>query len=90
MEVLQEGRVTRASDVYSFAMIALEMITGAPVFEGFSSTQVRRLLLRLRLLLDPPGLGPACGIAQAFCVSLLAGVVGSDQHAHAGPSVACG
>ena len=40
MEVLQEGRVTRASDVYSFAMVALEMITGTPVFEGFSSTQV--------------------------------------------------
>ena len=41
MEVLQEGRVTRASDVYSFAMIMLELITGERVFDGFTSSQVR-------------------------------------------------
>ncbi len=41
MEVLHDGRITRSSDVYSFAMIMLEMITGVPVFEGFSASQVR-------------------------------------------------
>ena len=40
MEVLHDGRVTRASDVYSFGMIMLEMFTGVAVFEGFSSSQV--------------------------------------------------
>ena len=40
MEVLHDGRVTRASDVYSFGMIMLEMFTGVPVFEGYSSSQV--------------------------------------------------
>jgi serine/threonine protein kinase len=39
MEVLHDGRITRSSDVYSFAMIMLEMITGVPVYEGFSSSQ---------------------------------------------------
>ncbi len=41
MEVLHDGRITRSSDVYSFAMIMLEMITGVPVYEGFSASQVR-------------------------------------------------
>ncbi|CAL8464929.1 g4464 [Coccomyxa elongata] len=40
MEVLHDGRITRSSDVYSFAMIMLEMITGVPVFEGFSASQI--------------------------------------------------
>lgn len=39
-EVLLDGRITRASDVYSFAMIMLEIFTGEPVFEGYSSSQV--------------------------------------------------
>ena len=47
MEVLHDGRVTRASDVYSFGMIMLEMFTGVPVFEGYSSSQVRSRLLTL-------------------------------------------
>ncbi|KAK9917057.1 hypothetical protein WJX75_000396 [Coccomyxa subellipsoidea] len=40
MEVLHDGRIARSSDVYSFAMIMLEMITGVPVYEGFSSSQI--------------------------------------------------
>ena len=40
MEVLHDGRVTRASDVYSFSMIMLEMFTGVAVFDGYSSSQV--------------------------------------------------
>ena len=43
MEVLHDGRVTRASDVYSFGMIMLEVFTGVPVFEGYSSSQVQAL-----------------------------------------------
>jgi serine/threonine protein kinase len=39
-EVLLDGRLTRASDVYSFAMIMLEIFTGKPVFEGYTSSQV--------------------------------------------------
>ena len=43
MEVLHDGRVTRASDVYSFGMIMLEVFTGVAVFEGYSSSQVHAL-----------------------------------------------
>ena len=42
MEVLHDGRVTRASDVYSFGMIMLEMFTGVAVFDGYTCSQVGR------------------------------------------------
>ena len=59
MEVLHDGRVTRASDVYSFGMIMLEMFTGVPAFEGYSSSQVSPCLLTLCCALASPLLSQA-------------------------------
>ena len=39
-ELLQDGRVTRATDIYSFAMIMMELYTGRQLFEGLRSQQV--------------------------------------------------
>ena len=60
MEVLHDGRVTRASDVYSFGMIMLEMFTGVPVFEGYSSSQVSPWLLNGLLRPFKHSTGPSC------------------------------
>ena len=72
MEVLHDGRVTRASDVYSFGMIMLEMFTGVPVFEGYSSSQVRSLLLNRLLRPCKHSAGPSC--CSQGCPSKHAGV----------------
>ncbi len=72
MEVLHDGRVTRASDVYSFGMIMLEMFTGVPVFEGYSSSQVRSLLLNRLLRPCKHSTGPSC--CSQGCPSKHAGV----------------
>ena len=79
MEVLQEGRVTRASDVYSFAMVMLELITGERVFDGFTSSQVRALFKTLLTSIGMknddviPGCSaaavvPLCILGMSFCI----------------------
>ena len=39
-EVLKEGKLTRAADVYSFAMMMWEIWTGTGLFRGMNSSQV--------------------------------------------------
>lgn len=39
-EVLSESRVSRASDVYSFGMMMLELFTCKPLFPGLGHFQV--------------------------------------------------
>ena len=39
-ELLKEGKLTKAADVYSFAMIMWEMYSGTALFRGMSSSQV--------------------------------------------------
>ena len=78
MEVLHDGRVTRSSDVYSFGMIMLEMFTGVPVFEGYSSSQVSFLgssaFATRPQALCPPSCcsqgAPASTLASIACVAV--------------------
>lgn len=39
-ELLQRGKMTRAADVYSFAMIMVELYTCKRLFEGLAQQQV--------------------------------------------------
>ena len=39
-ELLKEGKLTKAADVYSFAMIMWEMYSGTALFRGMNSSQV--------------------------------------------------
>lgn len=41
-EVLKEGKLTRAADMYSFSMMMWEIWTGEGLFRGMNSTQVAR------------------------------------------------
>ena len=43
-EVLQKGAMAMPADVYSFAMLMLELWTGEIVYSGINSHQVGRLL----------------------------------------------
>jgi serine/threonine protein kinase len=47
-ELLKDGKLTKAADVYSFAMIMWEMYTGTALFRGMNSTQVRARAARLQ------------------------------------------
>ena len=40
-ELLLEGKMTKAADVYGFAMLALELFTGDQLFKGLRQSQVR-------------------------------------------------
>ena len=45
-EVLQTGSLSMAADVYSFAMIMLELWTGETIYKEFPAHQVRcRIIL---------------------------------------------
>lgn len=39
-ELLMEGKMTRAADVYSFAMLMFELLSGQQLFEGMRQSQV--------------------------------------------------
>ena len=39
-ELLKEGKLTKAADVYSFAMIMWEIYSGTALFRGMNSSQV--------------------------------------------------
>jgi len=39
-EMLMESKMTKAADVYSFAMIMWELVTGKKLFEGLRQSQV--------------------------------------------------
>lgn len=38
-ELLKQGKLTKAADVYSFAMIMWEMYSGTALFRGMNSSQ---------------------------------------------------
>lgn len=40
-ELLLEGKMTKAADVYGFAMLAWELFTGDQLFKGLRQSQVR-------------------------------------------------
>ncbi len=40
-----EGKMTKAADVYSFAMLMHELLTGQQLFEGMRQSQVRAVTL---------------------------------------------
>ena len=44
-ELLMEGKMTKAADVYSFAMLMHELLTGQQLFEGMRQSQVRAVTL---------------------------------------------
>ena len=39
-ELLKEGKLTKAADVYSFAMMMWELFSATPLFRGLNSSQV--------------------------------------------------
>lgn len=39
-EMLLEGKMTKAADVYSFGMLMWEVVTGKKLFEGLRQSQV--------------------------------------------------
>lgn len=39
-ELLMEGKMSKAADVYSFAMLMCELATGQQLFEGMRQSQV--------------------------------------------------
>lgn len=39
-EMLMESKMTKAADVYSFAMIMWELVSGKKLFEGLRQSQV--------------------------------------------------
>ena len=43
-ELLQEGKLTKAADVYSFAMLMWEIYSGTALFQGLSYPQASTLL----------------------------------------------
>jgi serine/threonine protein kinase len=40
-ELLKQGKLTKAADVYSFAMMMWEIYTGTALFRGLNSSQAR-------------------------------------------------
>ena len=46
-ELLMEGKMTKAADVYSFAMLMHELLTGQQLFEGMRQSQVRTCMCKL-------------------------------------------
>jgi len=46
-ELLQKGKMTRAADVYSFAMIMVELFTCKRLFEGLAQQQVILFVLSI-------------------------------------------
>ena len=47
-ELLKEGKLTKAADVYSFAMIMWEMYSGTALFRGMNSSQASSLVNPVR------------------------------------------
>ena len=58
-ELLQKGKMTRAADVYSFAMIMVELFTCKRLFEGLAQQQV----LPLPSLSSPASSVPCVSVA---------------------------
>ena len=42
-ELLQQGKLTKLNDVYSFAMLLIELWNGKRLFQGLSQQQARAL-----------------------------------------------
>ena len=64
-ELLQKGKMTRAADVYSFAMIMVELFTCKRLFEGLAQQQVPSC----PPLLAPPSSARAEKALAAVCLS---------------------
>ena len=60
-ELLMEGKMTKAADVYSFAMLMHELLTGQQLFEGMRQSQASAV----RLLPYHSCSGPAQQVSEA-------------------------
>ena len=69
-ELLKEGKLTKAADVYSFAMIMWEMFSGTALFRGMNSSQAGQSVLILM------GSVPAT-LAQAVRLAIRSASAGS-------------
>lgn len=58
-ELLKEGKLTKAADVYSFAMMMWEICSGTMLFRGMNSSQV---------LATPPHNHRASALAQLMAL----------------------
>ncbi len=69
MQVLKEGKVTPASDVYSFAILMYELYTCKHLFKGMMHSQVRAAPLIPSSLL-PVLCNFSCSALCTFCASV--------------------
>ncbi len=76
-ELLMEGKMTKAADVYSFAMLMHELLTGQQLFEGMRQSQVCTCVCKL----------PRCRPQTAL--PALIGQANARHASHAGLSEEC-
>lgn len=73
-ELLMEGKMTKAADVYSFAMLMFELLTGNQLFESMRQSQVSfqpdLLFLQLHPTAGPRGCLLASTTITMLCCSL--------------------
>ena len=75
MQVLKEGKVTPASDVYSFAILMYELWTGKHLFKGLMHSQVR-----LSFAFSPPSSLHVCVPHMLKCTSDICDKLWTGRH----------
>ena len=82
-ELLQAGKMTRACDVYSFAMIMVELFTCRRLFEGLQQQQVRAPRCLLFRACSDTHLAPTvqgASTAAGVCPPLPVALCFTDMH----------